>query len=91
MAVITDYIVNYTQHVNYMFWPILFWPASVWIQLSEKTTQYNMIPTLMVILYHVIFCVVFSDNYIQPDYGQKYCWPKHVVDLLYIIDNVVVL
>ena len=28
-------------------------------------------PTLMVILYHVIYCAVFSDNYIQPDDGQK--------------------
>jgi len=35
---------------------------------------YNMIlltPTLMVILYHIIYCAFFSDNFIQPDDGQK--------------------
>jgi len=41
--------------------------------------------------YHIIHCVVFSDNCIQPDDGQKYYWPKHVVDMLCIIDSIVVL
>jgi len=29
-------------HINYMFGQYCFWPASGWIQLSEKTTQYIM-------------------------------------------------
>jgi len=45
----------------------------------------------MVILYHIVYCVVFSDYCIQPDDGQKYYWPKHAVDMLCIIDNIVVL
>jgi len=46
------------------------------------------------ILYHVlyiIYCVVFSDNCIQPDDDRKYYWPKYVVDMLCKIDNTVVL
>jgi len=46
---------------------------------------------LMIVLYHIIYCIVFSDNCIQPDVGQKLYWPKHVVDILYIIDYIVVL
>jgi len=42
-------------------------------------------------IYHIIYCVVFSDSCIQPDDGQKYYWPKHVVDVLCIIDSIVVL
>ena len=49
------------------------------------------LPPLMVIMYRVIYFVVFSDNCIQPDDGQKYCWPKHVVDMLCIIDSIAVL
>ena len=44
----------------------------------------------MIVLCHIIYCVIFSDNCIQPDDGQKY-WPKHVVDMLRIIDSIVVL
>ena len=33
----------------------------------------------------------FSDNCSQPNDGQKYYCPKHVVDMLCIIDNIVVL
>ena len=40
---------------------------------------------------HIIHCVVFSDNCIQPDDGQKQYWPKHAVDMLCIVDNTVVL
>ena len=47
--------------------------------------------TLMVIPYHIIYSVVFSDNYVQPVDGQKYYWPKHVADMLCIIDNIFVL
>ena len=39
---------------------------------------------LMVLLYHIIYCVVFSYNCIQPDDGQNWYWPKHVVDKLCI-------
>ena len=52
--------------------------------------QYNH-QTLTAILYHIIYCVVFSDNCIQPDDDQKKYWPKHVVDMLYIIDNILVI
>ena len=36
-------------------------------------------------LYHIIYCVVFSDNCIQPDDGQKCYWSKHVVDMFCIL------
>jgi len=39
-----------------------FWPSSG----SPVLT-----PTLMIILYHIIYCVVFSDNSNQPDDGQN--------------------
>ena len=38
-------------------------------------------------VYHIIYCVIFSDNCIQPEDGQKQYLPKHVVDTLCIIDN----
>ena len=31
----------------------------------------TVVPTLMIILYRIIYCVAFSDNCIQPDDGQK--------------------
>ena len=60
---------------NTCFGQYYFFPSSGWIQ----------------ILYRIIYCVVFSENCIQPDDGQKYYWPKHVVDVLCVIDNIVVL
>jgi len=33
----------------------------------------------MVILYHIIYCVVFSDNCFQPDDGQKLYWPNRLL------------
>ena len=33
------------------------------------TVQYVILYSI--ILYHIIYCVVFSDNCIQPDDGQK--------------------
>jgi len=47
--------------------------------IGENYTIYNMIQynhqllatTLMVILYHIMYCVVLSYNYIQPDDGQN--------------------
>jgi len=41
-------------------------------------------PTLMVILCHITYCAVFSDNCIQPDDGLKVYWPKHVIDIIKI-------
>jgi len=74
MIVITQlccqlYVLHYMSIT--CFGQYYFWPTSGWIQLSEKTTQYNMTQTLMVILYRIIYCVVFSDNCIQRDDGQK--------------------
>jgi hypothetical protein len=41
--------------------------------------------------YTVSYCVDFSDNCIEPDDGQKYYWPKLVVDMLCVSDNIFVL
>ena len=38
-----------------------------------------------------LYMSCFSDNCIQPDDGQKQYWPKHVFDMLCIIDNIVML
>jgi len=46
---------------------------------------------ILYILYHIIYCVVFSDNCMQIDDGQKQYLMKHAVDILCIIDNIVVL
>jgi len=46
---------------------------------------------VVVIPYHIIYCVVFSDNCIQLDDGQKYYWPEHLIDMLCITDSIVVL
>ena len=79
-----------------MFWPILFL-AIIRLDtiIGENYTIYNMIQyrrqCLVVILYPIIYCVVFSDNLIYPDDGQKCYWPKQGVDVLCIIDNIVVL
>ena len=54
-----------------MFRPILFLVSIRLDTIIGKTTHYNMIPTLMVILYHIIYCVVFSDKCIQPDDGKN--------------------
>jgi len=73
--------------------PVGFEPA---IPASERPQTYALDRAATgtgeaCILYRVIYCVVFSDNCIQPDDGQKLYWPKHVVDMLCIIENIVVL
>jgi len=60
---------------------IIFGHHQVGYNNRRNYTIYNMIQ----------YCVVFSDNCIQPDDGQKQYWPKHVVDMLCIIGNTVVL
>jgi len=47
--------------------------------------------TLMIILHHIVYCVDFSDNCIHPDDDKKLYWPKHAVDIVCVIDNIVVL
>jgi len=86
---VSYYIVSTTYFGQYYFWP-----SSGWIQLPEKTAQYNMIQYNHQhwLLHCIIFyCVVFSGNCTQPHDGQKQYWPKHVVDMLRIIEKIVVL
>ena len=47
----------------------------------------TIVKTPTIISNNPVYCVVFSDNCTQPDDGQKYYWPKHVVDMLFITDD----
>ena len=61
-------------HVSYMFRPIIFLTVIRWDTIVGKNYTMYMIlftPTLMVILYHIMYCAFFTDNCIQPDDGQK--------------------
>ena len=80
-----------------MFWrtyPLLNTTGTVHL----RTTQYIIrcgitfsvgvsTPTLTIILYLIIYCVVSPHNCIQPDDGQKWHWPKRAVDMLCLINS----
>jgi len=61
------------------------------ILLSQVYCVWQVVKTRTISSNNPVYCVVFSDNCIQPDDGQKYYWPKHAVDMLFIFNNIVVL